>query len=60
MTTNYERIKNMTIDEMANYMTNFVLNSIASNSNRQNIKITCDVMQTYKTTLEWLQAEAEE
>lgn len=60
MTTNFEKIKSMSIEELANYMTNFVLNSIALNSNRQNIQVTCDVIQTYKANLEWLQAEAEE
>lgn len=60
MTTNYERIKNMTIEEMANYLTNFVLNSIALSANRQNIQINCDVMHTYKTNLEYLESESEE
>lgn len=59
MTTNYEKIKNMTLEEMANYLTNFVLNTIALSANRQNLQINCDVMHTYKTNLKYLQSESE-
>lgn len=60
MTTNYERIKSMNIEELANYMTNFVLNSIALNSNRQNLQVTCDVMETYNQILKFINKESEE
>lgn len=60
MTSNFERIKSMSIEELANYMTNFVLNSIALNSNRQNLQVTCDVMETYNQILKFINKESEE
>lgn len=59
MTTNYEKIKNMTIEEMANCLTNLILNTIAVNSNKNNIQLICDVMQTYNSILKSLQSESE-
>ena len=59
MTTNYELIKNMTVEEMANCLTNLILNTIAVNSNKNNILLVCDVMQTYNAILKSLQSESE-
>lgn len=56
MTTNYEKIKNMTVEEMANHFIPFNGKSYLGLNGQMYKKRN----EALKTNIEWLEAEAEE